>query len=63
MTEATGTLKNIRRDSARQKPLLKLTWDEPLAITAPYTVGNFSRVDVMARNNPNGYNGDMRGTL
>jgi hypothetical protein len=45
------------------KLLLKLTWDEPLAITAPYADGNFSGADVTARYNRNGYDWDMRGTL
>jgi pimeloyl-ACP methyl ester carboxylesterase len=43
--------------------LLKLTWDEWLAITPPYKDGRFSAEDVTVRYNRNGYDWDMHGSL
>ena len=43
--------------------LLKLTWDEWLAIQAPYTDGKLTTVDAWARYHRNGYDWDMHGTL
>jgi len=43
--------------------LLKLTWEEWLAITEPYANGDFSSADVTARYRRNGYEWDMHGTL
>ena len=43
--------------------LLKLTWEEWLAIAPPYTDGNFTTQDVTTRYKRNGYDWDMHGTL
>jgi pimeloyl-ACP methyl ester carboxylesterase len=43
--------------------LLKLTWDEWLAIQPPYTDGKFTTADATARYRRNGYEWDMHGTL
>jgi hypothetical protein len=43
--------------------LLRLTWDDWLALGAPYTDGEFSSEDVTVRYNRNGYDWDMHGTL
>jgi len=43
--------------------LLRLTWDDWLALGAPYTDGKFSSQDVTIRYNRNGYDWDMHGTL
>ena len=43
--------------------LLKLTWDEWLAITPPYSDGKFARADATVRYQRNGYDWDMHGTL
>jgi pimeloyl-ACP methyl ester carboxylesterase len=43
--------------------LLKLTWDDWLAIQPPYTDGKFSTADATARYQRNGYEWDMHGTL
>jgi pimeloyl-ACP methyl ester carboxylesterase len=43
--------------------LLKLTWDEWLAIKPPYAAGNFVMQDVTTRFHRNGYDWDMHGTL
>jgi pimeloyl-ACP methyl ester carboxylesterase len=46
------------------KPLLlKLSWEDWLAITSPYPGGNFSTQDVTTRYQRNGYDWDMHGTL
>lgn len=43
--------------------LLKLTWDEWVAIAPPYPEGNFSTRDVTVRYQRNGYDWDIHGTL
>lgn len=43
--------------------LLRLTWDEWLALGAPYADGTFSSQDVIVRYQRNGYDWDMHGTL
>ena len=43
--------------------LVKLAWEEWLAITEPYANGDFSSADVTARYRRNGYEWDMHGTL
>jgi pimeloyl-ACP methyl ester carboxylesterase len=43
--------------------LLKLTWDEWLAIQPPYSDGRFTTADATARYQRNGYDWDMHGTL
>jgi pimeloyl-ACP methyl ester carboxylesterase len=43
--------------------LLKLTWDEWLAIQPPYSDGKFTTADATARYQRNGYDWDMHGTL
>jgi pimeloyl-ACP methyl ester carboxylesterase len=43
--------------------LLRLTWDDWLAIEAPYADGKFSSEEVTIRYNRNGYDWDMHGTL
>ena len=43
--------------------LLKLTWDEWLAIQPQYSDGKFTTADAMARYQRNGYDWDMHGTL
>jgi pimeloyl-ACP methyl ester carboxylesterase len=43
--------------------LLKLTWDEWLAITPPYSDGKFADADATVRYQRNGYDWDMHGTL
>jgi len=46
-----------------RKLLLKLTWDEWLALPPPYPEGKFSTSDAVARYNRNGYDWDMHGTV
>jgi pimeloyl-ACP methyl ester carboxylesterase len=43
--------------------LLKLTWDEWLAIAPPYSGGKFAATDATVRYQRNGYDWDMHGTL
>ena len=43
--------------------LLRLSWEDWLAIAPPYPVGNFSSQDVTTRYRRNGYDWDMHGTL
>ena len=43
--------------------LLKLTWDEWLAVNAPFENVDFSVEDVTVRYNRNGYDWDMHGSL
>jgi pimeloyl-ACP methyl ester carboxylesterase len=43
--------------------LLKLTWDEWLAIGSPYSDGKFAAADATVRYQRNGYDWDMHGTL
>ena len=43
--------------------LLKLTWDEWLAIQPPYADGKLTTTDAWARYQRNGYDWDMHGTL
>jgi pimeloyl-ACP methyl ester carboxylesterase len=43
--------------------LLKLTWDEWLALQPPYSDGRFTTADATARYQRNGYDWDMHGTL
>lgn len=43
--------------------LLKLTWDEWLAIEPPYPDGRFTTADATARYQRNGYDWDIHGTL
>ena len=43
--------------------LLKLTWDEWLAIAPPYSDGKFAAADATVRYQRNGYDWDMHGTL
>jgi len=43
--------------------LLKLTWDEWLAVSASFENVNFSVEDVTVRYHRNGYDWDMHGTL
>lgn len=43
--------------------LLKLTWEEWLAIAPPFSDGKFTSADVTARYQRNGYAWDMHGTL
>src|SRR5574342_19891 len=43
--------------------LLRLTWEDWLALGAPYTDGEFSSEEVAIRYNRNGYDWDMHGTL
>jgi pimeloyl-ACP methyl ester carboxylesterase len=48
----------------QSKPLLlELTWDDWLALAAPYADGSFSSRDVTTRYQRNGYDWDMHGTL
>jgi pimeloyl-ACP methyl ester carboxylesterase len=50
-------------DLKSKELLLRLTWDEWLALEAPYTDGKFSSEEVTIRYNRNGYDWDMHGTL
>ena len=43
--------------------LLKLTWDEWLAIEAPYSATQLTTADAWTRYQRNGYDWDMHGTL
>jgi pimeloyl-ACP methyl ester carboxylesterase len=43
--------------------LLRVTWDDWLALGAPYKDGEFSSEEVTVRYNRNGYDWDMHGTL
>ena len=43
--------------------LLKLTWDEWLAIEPPYSASQLTTADAWTRYQRNGYDWDMHGTL
>ncbi|MEX0804711.1 MAG: alpha/beta fold hydrolase [Candidatus Binatia bacterium] len=52
------------KDALRSRELLlKLSWDEWLALNPPYSDGKFSAADVTVRYHRNGYDWDMHGTL
>ena len=59
-TEVTETYLNGLNS---KQLLLKLSWEDWLAIAPPYPVGNFSSQDVTTRYRRNGYDWDMHGTL
>ena len=63
MTSPSVAVDNYLAELASREILLKVTWDEWLAIGPPYADGDFSSVDVTARYNRNGYDWDMHGTL
>ncbi|HTN70587.1 MAG TPA: hypothetical protein VMO00_05815, partial [Methylomirabilota bacterium] len=61
---ATGGIKEKYLDGLKSgELLLKLTWDEWLAIAPPYSDGKFAAADATVRYQRNGYDWDMHGTL
>jgi len=60
---STGIMQTFAEGLKSRELLLKLTWDEWLAVAPPYPQGNFSTRDVTARYRRNGYDWDIHGTL
>ncbi|MBI2534924.1 MAG: alpha/beta fold hydrolase [Deltaproteobacteria bacterium] len=60
---STGVAQTFPEGLKSRGLLLKLTWDEWLAIAPPYPEGNFSTRDVTVRYQRNGYDWDIHGTL
>jgi pimeloyl-ACP methyl ester carboxylesterase len=63
MTINSHTVEKYLSELNSRELLLKLTWEEWLALTEPYANGGFSSADVTARYRRNGYEWDMHGTL
>ena len=63
MSTATGVIEKYLGGLKSRELLLKLSWDEWLAIKPPYGDGKFSMEDVTVRYRRNGYDWDMHGTL
>jgi pimeloyl-ACP methyl ester carboxylesterase len=59
----TGVTERYLNGLNSRELLLKLTWDEWLAIRPPYSDGKFTTADATARYQRNGYDWDMHGTL
>jgi len=60
---STGVTQMFLDGLRSRELLLKLTWDEWLAVVPPYPQGNFSTRDVAVRYRRNGYDWDIHGTL
>jgi pimeloyl-ACP methyl ester carboxylesterase len=60
---STGVMQTFAEGLNSRELLLKLTWDEWLAVAPPYPQGNFSTRDVAVRYRRNGYDWDIHGTL
>jgi len=60
---STGIMQTFAEGLKSSELLLKLTWDEWLAVAPPYPQGNFSTRDVTVRYRRNGYDWDIHGTL
>ena len=60
---STGIMQTFAEGLKSSELLLKLTWDEWLAVAPPYPQGNFSTRDVTVRYWRNGYDWDIHGTL
>ncbi|MBI2230961.1 MAG: alpha/beta fold hydrolase [Deltaproteobacteria bacterium] len=60
---STGVAQTFLEGLKSRGLLLKLTWDEWVAIAPPYPEGNFSTRDVTVRYQRNGYDWDIHGTL
>ncbi|MBI2179393.1 MAG: alpha/beta fold hydrolase [Deltaproteobacteria bacterium] len=60
---STGVAQTFPEGLKSRGLLLKLTWDEWVAIAPPYPEGNFSTRDVTVRYQRNGYDWDIHGTL
>ncbi len=60
---STGVTQMFLDGLRSRELLLKLTWDEWLAVAPPYPQGNFSTRDVTVRYRRNGYDWDIHGTL
>jgi hypothetical protein len=58
-----GTLQRFIDGLGSRELLLKLTWDEWLAIRSPYIDGELATADAWIRFRRNGYDWDMHGTL
>jgi hypothetical protein len=63
MTTANSAVEKFLAGLNARELLLRLTWDEWLAISAPYRDGTFSSADVTVRYSRNGYDWDIHGTL
>jgi pimeloyl-ACP methyl ester carboxylesterase len=63
MSIATGVIEKYLDGLKSRELLLKLAWDEWLAIKPPYGDDKFSMEDVTVRYRRNGYDWDMHGTL
>jgi hypothetical protein len=60
---STGITERYLDGLKSRELLLKLTWDEWLAIQPPYSDGKLTTTDAWARYRRNGYDWDMHGTL
>ncbi|MBI1996862.1 MAG: alpha/beta fold hydrolase [Deltaproteobacteria bacterium] len=60
---STGVAQTFLEGLKSRGLLLKLTWDEWVAIAPPYPEGNFSTRDVTVRYQRNGYDWDIHGTF
>jgi pimeloyl-ACP methyl ester carboxylesterase len=60
---STGVTQAFLEGLKSRELLLKLTWDEWLAVAPPFPQGNFSTRDVTVRYRRNGYDWDIHGTL
>ena len=60
---STGITQSFLDGLQSTELLLKLNWDDWLAIAPPYANGDFTTQDVTARYRRNGYDWDMHGTL
>lgn len=60
---STGIMQTFAESLKSSELLLRLTWDEWLAVAPPYPQGNFSTRDVTVRYRRNGYDWDIHGTL
>jgi pimeloyl-ACP methyl ester carboxylesterase len=63
MTTASSAVEEYRDNLSSPDLLIKLSWEDWLAIGQPYDNGGFSQAEVMARYPRNGYDWDMHGTL
>jgi pimeloyl-ACP methyl ester carboxylesterase len=60
---STGVTQAFLEGLKSRELLLKLTWDEWLAVAPPFPQGNFSTRDATVRYRRNGYDWDIHGTL
>ena len=63
MTAAVGSVKKFLDNLNSMELLLRLNWEEWLAVTPPYQDVTFSIMEVTVRFERNGYEWDMHGSL